>query len=77
MTVNDNLTILIIVGNNNLHYLLSQGNYELRYDMGDFENETRYVKYSSFNVGNEASKYTVSISGYTGNVGTNLNYMQV
>ena len=42
--------------------------------MADFENETRYVKYSSFSVGDEASKYTVSISGYTGNVGKNLIY---
>ncbi|XP_078330623.1 ficolin-2-like [Crassostrea virginica] len=57
------------LGNDNLHYLLSQGNYELRYDMADFENETRYVKYSSFSVGDEASKYTVSVSGYSGDVG--------
>ena len=63
------MTIFIIVGNDNLHYLLSQGNYELRYDMADFENETRYVKYSSFSVGDEASKYTVSVSGYSGDVG--------
>ena len=60
----------LITGNDKLHYLLSQGNYELRFDMEDFENQTRYVKYSSFSVGDEASKYTVSISGYTGNVGT-------
>ncbi|XP_078329361.1 ficolin-2-like [Crassostrea virginica] len=63
-----NLTSEFWLGNDNLHYLLSQGNYELRYDMADFENQTRYVKYSSFSVGNETSKYTVSVSGYSGDV---------
>nr|XP_022309172.1 ficolin-2-like [Crassostrea virginica] len=57
------------LGNDKLHYLLSQGKYELRFDMEDSDNQPHYVKYSSFSVGDEASKYTVSISGYTGNVG--------
>ena len=60
----------LLTGNDKLHYLLSQGSYELRFDMEDFDNQPHYVKYSSFSVGNEASKYTVLISGYTGNVGT-------
>uniref|UniRef100_A0A8W8MEU2 Fibrinogen C-terminal domain-containing protein n=1 Tax=Magallana gigas TaxID=29159 RepID=A0A8W8MEU2_MAGGI len=36
-------------GNDKLHNLLSQGTYEMRMDMEDFDNRTRYVKYSSFN----------------------------
>ncbi|XP_048749148.2 ficolin-2-like [Ostrea edulis] len=64
-----NLTSEFWLGNEKLHYLLSQGTYELRMDMSDFRNETRYVKYSSISVGNEASKYVISLSGFSGNAG--------
>ncbi|XP_056003707.1 ficolin-1-like [Ostrea edulis] len=64
-----NLTSEFWLGNDKLHYLLSQGSYELRMDMSDFSNQIRYVKYSSFSVGNETFKYVVSISGFSGNVG--------
>eukprot|EP00105_Crassostrea_gigas_P042108 XP_019926256.1 PREDICTED: microfibril-associated glycoprotein 4 [Crassostrea gigas] len=57
------------LGNEKLHHLLGQGTYEMRMDMEDFDNQTRYVKYTSFNVGDESSKYTVTISGFSGNVG--------
>lgn len=63
------LTAEFWFGNEKLHYLLSQGSYELRMDMSDFTNQTRYVKYAHVNVMNEASKYTMNISGYSGNVG--------
>eukprot|EP00105_Crassostrea_gigas_P036014 XP_019920162.1 PREDICTED: ficolin-2 [Crassostrea gigas] len=56
------------LGNDKLHHLLSQGTYEMRMDMEDFDNQTRYVKYTSFNVGDESTKYTVTISGFSGNV---------
>lgn len=55
-------------GNDKLHYLLSQGVYELSMDMEDFDNQTRYVKYTSFNVGDETTKYIANISGYSGDV---------
>lgn len=38
-------------------------------DMEDFDNQTRYVKYTSFNVGDETTKYIANISGYSGDVG--------
>uniref|UniRef100_K1RJC3 Ficolin-1 n=1 Tax=Magallana gigas TaxID=29159 RepID=K1RJC3_MAGGI len=57
-----------IRGNDKLHHLLSQGTYEMRMDMEDFDNQTRYVKYSSFNVGDESTKYTVTLSGFSGDV---------
>jgi len=31
-----------------------------------------YAKYSSFNVGDESTKYTLSVSGYTGTAGESL-----
>lgn len=60
--------LLLIIGNDILHYLLTQGMYEMRMDMTDFDNQTSYVKYNSFNVGDEASKYRVTLHGYSGNV---------
>lgn len=61
--------LLLIIGNDILHYLLTQGMYEMRMDMADFDNQTSYVKYNSLNVGDEASKYRVTLHGYSGNVG--------
>uniref|UniRef100_K1Q0F5 Ficolin-1 n=1 Tax=Magallana gigas TaxID=29159 RepID=K1Q0F5_MAGGI len=66
-----NLSSEFWLGNDKLHQLLSQGTYEMRMNMEDFDNETRYVKYSSFNVGNESTKFTFTVSGFSGNVGSN------
>uniref|UniRef100_A0A8W8P6N4 Fibrinogen C-terminal domain-containing protein n=1 Tax=Magallana gigas TaxID=29159 RepID=A0A8W8P6N4_MAGGI len=63
-----NMSLEFWLGNEKLHYLLSQGTNEMRMDMKDFTNEKRYVKYSSFNVGNEFSNYTVTLSGFSGDV---------
>nr|XP_034316288.1 ficolin-2 [Crassostrea gigas] len=63
-----NLSSEFWLGNDKLHHLLSQGTYEMRMDMVDFDNQTRYVKYSSFNVGDESTKYTVTLSGFSGDV---------
>lgn len=41
----------------------------MRMDMADLDNQACYVKYSSFNVRDEASKYRVTLSGHSGNVG--------
>lgn len=62
----------LIQGNEKLHHLLSQGSFELRMDMSDFTDQTRYVKYTHVDVMDESSKYTISISGYSGNVGNNI-----
>lgn len=63
------LITVIITGNEELHHLLSQGTYEMRMNMEDFDNQTRLFKYSSLNVGNESTKYTFTVSGFSGNVG--------
>lgn len=42
---------------------------EMWMDMKDFINEKCYVKYSSFNVGNEFSNYIVILLGFFGDVG--------
>ena len=45
---------------------------QLRIDMQDFEGNSRYVQYSSFSVGDSVSKYTQSVSGYSGTAGDSL-----
>lgn len=63
---------IFMAGNDRLHYLLSQGRYTMRMDMADFDNQRRYVKYSYFNVRDEASKYKVTLSGYSGDIGKKM-----
>ena len=45
---------------------------QLRIDMQDFDGNSRYAQYSSFNVGDSVSKYTLSVSGYNGTAGDSL-----
>ena len=53
-----------------LHQLLQlNGANELRIDLKDYSGNSAYAKYSSFNVGNSNSKYTLSVSGYSGTAG--------
>ena len=47
---------------------------ELRVDMRDFEGNSRYAKYTRFSVGDSASKYILSVSGYSGTAGDSLAY---
>ena len=47
---------------------------QLRIDMQDFEGYSAYAQYSSFTVGDSVSKYTLSVSGYSGTAGDSLAY---
>jgi len=42
--------------------------------MGDWLGKSAYAKYSFFKIGDEISKFRLSISGYSGNAGDSLNY---
>ncbi|XP_076090450.1 fibrinogen-like protein 1 [Mytilus galloprovincialis] len=57
------------LGNKNIHAITSQRQYQLRFDLEDFEEETRYAVYSTFNIGNASSEYQLTIQGYTGDAG--------
>lgn len=63
-----------IQGNENLNHLLSQETYELRMEVSDKTDQIRYVKYTHVDVMDESSKYTISISGYSGNVDNMIIY---
>ena len=47
---------------------------QLRIDMQDFEGNSRYAQYLSLSVGDSVSKYTLSVSGYSGTAGDSLVY---
>ena len=58
------------LGLTSLHQLLQlNGANELRIDLKDYSENSAYAKYSSFNVGDSNSKYTLSVSGYSGTAG--------
>ena len=57
------------LGNDNLHRLTSQDNYTLRVDLWDWEGNTAYAEYSSFDVGDEGTNYRLTVSGYSGIAG--------
>ena len=53
-----------------LHRLLQlNGANELRIDLKDYSGNSAYAKYSSYNVGDSNSKYTLNVSGYSGTAG--------
>ncbi|XP_063441918.1 fibrinogen-like protein A [Mytilus trossulus] len=62
------------LSNDKIHNLTSQGRYELRIDLFDFDNNQAYAKYQHFYIGNETSKYKISVNGYSGTAGDSLHY---
>jgi len=56
------------LGLSKIHRLTSTAS-QLQIDLQDFEGNSRYAQYSSFSVGDTASNYTLSVSGYTGTAG--------
>ena len=59
------------LGLDKIHRLTSTAT-QLRVDLQDFEGNSAYAQYSSFSVGDSASKYTLSVSGYSGTAGDSL-----
>ena len=59
------------LGLDKIHRLTSTAT-QLRVDLQDFEGNSTYVKYTSFSVGDSASKYILTVSGYGGTAGNSL-----
>ena len=59
------------LGLNKIHRL-SVNQTTLRVDLQDFENNTRYAKYSTFKVLDSSTDYRLSIAGYSGDAGDSL-----
>jgi len=49
--------------------LQASANNEMRVELESFGGETVYAKFSSFDVGDESTKYLLAVSGYTGTAG--------
>ena len=61
------------LGLSKMHRLTQDGtDYTLRVDLEDFENETRYAKYTTFNIGDSTTNYTITLGGYSGDAGDSL-----
>ena len=63
------------LGLSKIHRLTQDGtDYTLRVDLEDFENEIRYAKYSTFNIGDSTTDYPITVGGYSGDAGDSLAY---
>ncbi|ALC39842.1 maker531 [Drosophila busckii] len=61
------------LGLERLHLMTKFRPHELYIQLENFKNETRYVRYSNFSVGNEAQSYELlSLGNFTGNAGNLL-----
>ena len=47
---------------------------ELRVDLADFNGNVRFAKYSTFSIGDDQSKFRLTVSGYNGTAGDSLSY---
>ncbi|XP_056001771.1 ryncolin-1-like [Ostrea edulis] len=56
------------IGNDAIYYL-TKTNQELRVELLSFDDEKAYALYSTFKVGDESSKYRLTVSGYSGTAG--------
>ena len=59
----------MFLGNEVIHGITSGSSYSVRFDFEDFDNITVYAEYSNFLIGDEGSKYLLSVSGYSGTAG--------
>ena len=62
------------LGLENIHRLTQKFTSELRVELVEWSGSKSYAKYSSFGVGDSASKYTLTVSGYSGNAGDSMSY---
>uniref|UniRef100_A0A1X7TE08 Fibrinogen C-terminal domain-containing protein n=1 Tax=Amphimedon queenslandica TaxID=400682 RepID=A0A1X7TE08_AMPQE len=67
-----NLTGEFWLGLSKIHRLTKEGSNTLRVDLGDFEGNTRYANYSTFNLGDGSTEYILTVGGYSGNARDSL-----
>ena len=57
-------------GNEFLSRISAQGQYELKVELEDFDGNTRYARYTTFDVGNRTTNFNLTVGGYSGDAGT-------
>ena len=60
------------LGNDVIHAMTDQSNHELKIVLMDFANVTKYAKYRTFHVADEAHGYRLFVTGYSGTAGDSL-----
>ena len=53
------------LGLDKIHRLTNSDTFKLRVDLEDWEGETRFAEYDMFAIGDEASKYRLSLGSYS------------
>ena len=67
-----NLTGEFWLGLSKIHRLTKEGSNTLRVDLGDFEGNTAYANYSTFNVSDGSTEYILTVGGYSGTAGDGM-----
>uniref|UniRef100_A0A1X7TNK4 Fibrinogen C-terminal domain-containing protein n=1 Tax=Amphimedon queenslandica TaxID=400682 RepID=A0A1X7TNK4_AMPQE len=62
------------LGLSKIHRLTKEGSNTLRVDLGDFEGNTAYANYSTFNVNDGSTEYILTVGGYSGTAGDCMYY---
>ncbi|XP_061176959.1 fibrinogen C domain-containing protein 1-B-like [Saccostrea echinata] len=62
------------IGNDAIHALTKDQDQELRLDLRSHNGEEAYAVYTTFYIGDENNKYTITVSGYNGTAGDSLGY---
>ncbi|XP_061176961.1 fibrinogen-like protein A [Saccostrea echinata] len=62
------------IGNDAIHELTKNEDQELRVELQSFDGDKAYAQYTTFYVGNEDSKFKLTVSGYLGTTGDSLGY---
>ena len=62
------------LGNKNIHRLTSSGNSVLRIELEDWDGSNAHANYGTFDIGDEKSKYKLTVGSYSGTAGDSLSY---
>ena len=57
------------LGLDKINRLTKESLQTIRFDLSDFDGNSRYAQYRTFEVGNEASGYVLNVGSYSGNAG--------
>ena len=68
------LTGNLWLGNDNIHRLTASGNTVLQVELEDWDGNTAYAVYGTFEVDDESNKYRLTVGGYSGTAGDSLGY---
>ena len=60
---------LCFTGTKFINILTSSDTYNMYIHLEDFEGNSRYAEYSEFHIGDATTKYTLTVTGYSGTAG--------